>query len=121
VARLGILWGMRVIALVLLLGVCAVAPAATAAAPRVWLSTEHPLKVAGRAFSPGETVRVVVFYGKARYLLAARVGPTGRFWAGSAHSLLANCANLTITATGSQGDRAVYKVPASDCGTSPGP
>jgi hypothetical protein len=114
---------MRVIALVLLLGVCGVcgvASAATAATPRVWLSTEHPLKVAGRAFSPGETVRVVVFYGKARYLLAARVGPTGRFLAGSAHSLLSNCANLTITATGSRGDRAVYKVPASDCGTSPG-
>ena len=112
---------MHVIALVLLLGVCAVTPAAKAAAPRVWLSTEHPLKVAGRAFSPGETVRVVVFYGKARYLLAAHVGSTGRFLAGSAHSLLANCANLTITATGSHGDRAVYKVPASDCGTSPGP
>lgn len=91
------------------------ASSASAAAPRVWLVHDHPITVAGRGFAPAERVRITVAYGKERYVLAARTTATGAFVARSAASTKANCASLTLTAVGSTGDRAVFKVPANDC------
>jgi hypothetical protein len=102
-------------ALLLLAIVLSLAASSAAAAPRVWLVRDHPIKVAGRGFVPSERVRVTVAYGRERYLLLARTTATGTFVARSTSSTKASCASLTVTAVGAAGDRAVYKVPASDC------
>jgi hypothetical protein len=100
--------------------VAAVVLATTAAAvagtrhPRVRLSDRAPATVAGAYFRPAERVTVTVSTGGLVLRKTVAAGTTGSFTARWRRALPETCSALAVTAVGSAGSRAVYKV-VPDC------
>ncbi len=109
------------IALAVLLLAPAVVPSASAsttqrtAKARVWIANERPAVVRGTGFKPGERVQVSLAAVKQRLRKTVSANAKGVFVARWTTGLKSDCGNKLVTATGSLGTRAVFKVVANDC------
>jgi hypothetical protein len=106
----------RIAVLVLLLAVAAPA-AATPRVPRIWLSDRSPVSVTGRGFQSQERVKVTVSESGSRWAKTVVATPAGGLVAHFRISVSGRCGSmLAITAAGSQGSRATWKLmPAEEC------
>jgi len=101
-------------------------PAASAnGGARVWISSEHPLVVRGTGFHDGTRVTVVVSKLKQSMRMSMPSNTSGGFTARFGSNLPARCGTTVVTATASDGQRAISRIVANDCGgiklPAPGP
>jgi len=92
---------------------------------RVWISSEHPLVVRGSGFHDGTRVTVVVSKLKQSMRMSMASNTSGGFTARFGSNLPARCGTTVVTATASDGQRAISRIVANDCGgiklPAPGP
>ena len=104
----------RIAVLALLLAVAAPAAAAPRI-PRIWLSDRSPVSVAGRGFQSEERVKVTVSESGARWAKSVVTTTAGAFVAHFRVSVSGQCGSmLVVTATGSKGSRATWKLIAAE-------
>lgn len=116
---IGILGGMRGVAVVAFSLLVVAAAAGAEGRPAVALTDTEPVSVRGLRFDAGErvTVRVVV-RGKARQTKLVRAGRTGTFTATFATLAVTDCDVYTVQALGWRGSRATYAHLPPPCGPS---
>lgn len=74
--------------------------------------SQHPLRVEGTGFRPGEDVRIEVDTGNGQ-AKHARADSSGSFTADITE--LTGCGSVTVTATGSQGSKAQFNFSQIAC------
>ena len=97
---------------------CLAVPAAlagTTAKPAIRPLTTSPLVAHGVRFKPHETVRVHVEATTATATRRVVVGAGGAFTVTFAGVTIDRCIGYSLSAVGSSGDRAVWKLQAPDC------
>jgi hypothetical protein len=107
----------RIAVLAVVLGLAAPA-AATPRVPRIWLSDMSPVAVAGRGFHDQERVKVTVSDSGTRWAKTVVATPAGAFTARFRISVSPRCNGgmLVVTAAGSEGSRATWKMaPVEEC------
>jgi hypothetical protein len=106
----------RAAALVIALVFATSAAAATASVqPRVRLLDRAPATVVGSSFRPAERVVVTLSAGSVVLRKTVYAGARGAFVARWRRALSETCVSVAITATGSDGSRATYKLLPPDC------
>ena len=85
------------------------AAADSAAAPTLRLLTTHPVAVRATGFHSGEAVRITVRAGQRVTRSSTRANDHGRFTATVKGTAAPACASLVVTATGTDGSRAVFR------------
>jgi len=101
-------------------------PAASAnGGARVWIAGDQPLVVRGSGFHAGMRVTVVVSKLKQSMRMSMPSSASGGFTARFGSNLPARCGTTVVTATASDGQRAISRIVANDCGgirmPAPGP
>jgi hypothetical protein len=108
---------MRRIALAVLVLAIAV-PAGTATGsgrPRVWLADRAPATVRGASFKPAERIAVTLSVGDLVLHKAVVASAAGAFIARWSRSVPAGCTATGISASGSAGSHAAFKLAPPDC------
>lgn len=101
-------------------------PAASAnGGARVWISSNQPLVVRGSGFHAGTQVTIVVSKLKQSFRMSMPSSTSGGFTARFGSTLPSRCGTTVVTATASDGQRAISRIVANDCGgiriPAPGP
>jgi hypothetical protein len=105
------------VAAVLCVAAATAANARADGTPSLRFTDLAPVEVKGARFLPGEQVRVVLRAGEAKRVRVVRVSSGGIFTVGFGTLLRKDrCSgDITIVATGTKGNRAVYKLPVMAC------
>jgi hypothetical protein len=112
----GIMFGMRRIAVLVAVFAVAAPALATPRVPRIWLASKSPAAVAGRGFQAQERVKVVVAESGTRWAKVVDATEAGTFTARFRISVSVRCGSLVaVTATGSKGSRATWKLTEAEC------
>jgi hypothetical protein len=108
---------MRRVAVLVLLFALAAPAAAGPRVPRIWLSDRSPVSVTGRGFQAQERVKVTVSESGSRWAKSVVATTAGAFVAHFRVSVSGRCGSmLVVTAAGSEGSRATWKLmPAEEC------
>ncbi len=112
----GIIEGVRFLLVILLALVLAPSSGAVQQKARIWLVSERPVVVRGNGFGAWESVRVSVAAKGMRVSKAVFASRSGVFVARWTRSITAGCTSVTVTAKGSRGTSATWRLVANDCG-----